>query len=188
MNTLYSYTSMSEYIIKKGTRGFTLVETLVAILILSFILMSVTALMTRTMRATTISQDKEIAAKLAQEGIELIKAKRNRNKVDGSVPYDHNLANETWKPDSTQTNALQVGGEFLRVGQGSDVLCRRTVPASLAGKYSYICLPGEYEQLPGNFRRTVEVRTVTPYSMVVVSTVTWNGGEIQVGTMLFDYM
>ncbi len=169
-------------------RGFTLVETLVAILVLSFILVSVTALLTRTMRATTISQDSEIAAKLAQEGLELVRAKRNRNLVDETVPYDHNLSGQIWKLDSTQLNALQVGGEFLRVGQGSEYLCRRTAPATLAGKYSYDCPPGESVPLPGNFQRTVRVTSVTPYSMVVVSTVTWSGGQVQVGTMLYDYM
>jgi prepilin-type N-terminal cleavage/methylation domain-containing protein len=172
---------------KQHVQGFTLIETLVAMLILSFMLVAVTGLMSRIISANTTSQDRHVAAKLVSEGIELIKAKRNRNIADGVSPWTQNLLG-VWEVDSTQKSALNVGSSFLIANPSSPrILCKKTAPASEAGKYAHNCAT-DSEPLPGNFTRIVEVVQISPYSIQVISTVTWDGGneQVQVSTVLYQ--
>jgi len=183
---------------KKGSgSGFTLVETLVAVLVLSFMLVAVTSLLTRILNATQIAQDRYLATKLAQEGMALIKAKRNIHMRDDPANWTTNLVNaagEVWEPDSTQTARL-VPNAFFDVGDPSAprTLCIRTGPANEKGQYWYDCDPGNPDAapLPGNFTRQVEVRYGDGdegyYSVSVTCTVTWNNGadQLVVSTMLF---
>jgi prepilin-type N-terminal cleavage/methylation domain-containing protein len=167
--------------------GFTLVETLVSLLVISLILTAATGLITRTLNATTISQDRFTASKLAAEGIELIKAKRNRNIAEGVSPWTDELVG-LWEVDSTQKLALDENNSFLVANPSSPrVLCKRTSPASEAGKYTHSCAT-DSEPLPGNFTRIVEVTSINSYSVQVNVTVTWNGGanSLQVSTVLFE--
>src|ERR1700682_4901392 len=70
-------------------RGFTLLETLVAIVVLTIGLMSVAALMTQTLRSTTNSRSMSTAAMLATEKLEDL----NRySKTDAAVAAGGNLA------------------------------------------------------------------------------------------------
>jgi prepilin-type N-terminal cleavage/methylation domain-containing protein len=172
-------------------KGFTLVETLVAILILSFILMAITALMTRTMQATYISHDREIAAKLLHECLNLIKTKRNRNTA-AIQPFARDLVigdgPTVWKPHSTNPAAFEVGNTFLTATEGSPYLCRRTAPLAYVGQYSHDCPPDMSEVLPGNFSRTATIEKIADYSISVVCEVTWAGGSTRAGTMMYDLL
>lgn len=168
-------------------KGFTLIETLISLLVVSLVLTAATGLITRTLNATTVSQDRFIATKLAAEGIELIRAKRNRNIAGNANPWTRELLG-TWEVDSTQKLALNVGNSFLVANIASPrVLCKRTAPLIDKGKYSHTCLPGESEPLPGGFTRTVLVTSINAYSVQVTATVTWNNGAdtLKVSTVLF---
>jgi prepilin-type N-terminal cleavage/methylation domain-containing protein len=172
-------------------RGFTLVETLVAMLVLSFILVATTTLLSRTIRATTSSQDREIAAKLLHECMHLVKTKRNRNTSAG-VAYDRDLVIGTgptlWKPHTTDPTVFEVGGRFLSESEGQQFLCRRTAPLLFAGQYSYDCPAGMSDALPGNFRRTATTQRVNDHSFSVVCHVEWIGGSVRAGTVLFNLL
>jgi prepilin-type N-terminal cleavage/methylation domain-containing protein len=87
--------------IKKGRvseRGFTLLEMFIAIFIFSVTVVSFLQLTTRTIVRTRISTQQVVAQLLAQEGIELIEAKRNSNfmqhEVFPSVPWDDEIYEE----------------------------------------------------------------------------------------------
>lgn len=169
-------------------RAFTLIEVLLSVLILSFLLLSSTALMHKSLSATTASQDRAIAVKLAAEGIELIKAKRNRNITYNVIPWDKNLPG-IWEVDSVQKTALYTYGTFLAADPANPrQLCKRTSPPIEAGKYSHLCsVSTENEPLPGNFTRIVKVTKINEYSIQVTCTVTWHNGaeSIQVSTVLY---
>ena len=73
---------------KKNFKGFTLIEALVAITILITGILSALTLVTRVLYNTSIIQDRIVASFLAQEGIELIRQKRDSNfikKLQGDV-------------------------------------------------------------------------------------------------------
>ena len=180
---------MSEHAkIERDTRGFTLIETLISLLVVSLVLTAATGLIIRTFQATTVSQDRFIATKLASEGIELIKAKRNRNIAANANPWTLNLIG-VWEVDSTQRLAItNVGNTFLPANIDSPrILCKRTAPALHKGKYAHSCDPGESEPLPGGFTRTVSVTSINAHSVQVTATVTWNNGAhtLTVSTVLF---
>ena len=153
-----------------SSQGFTLVETLLSVFILSFLLVSTTALMNKFISATTVTQDRYLATKLAAEGLELLKAKRNRNVAAAVNPWTTNLIG-TWEVDSTQQTAIDTTSSFL-IGDPLNprVLCRRTSPASQEGKYSHIC-GTDAEMLPGNFTRIIEVTSLSAYSLQVTDIV-----------------
>ena len=128
-------------------QGFTLIETLLSVFILSFLLVTTTALMNKFISATTVTQDRYLATKLAAEGLELLKAKRNRNVSVGANPWTNNLIG-IWEVDSTQQSAIDTTSSFL-VGDPLNprVLCRRTSPASNTGKSpTFVALMQKYCQ------------------------------------------
>jgi len=81
---------------KMTKRGFTIIEAIVAIFVITTGIVGVLTLVTQTISSATYSSDKLIAAYLAQEGIEIIRNIRDTNWLDP--------ANPPWN------NGLGVGG------------------------------------------------------------------------------
>jgi hypothetical protein len=63
----------------KMNKGFTLMEAIVAIFVITTGLVGVLSLVSQTISASTFSKDKLIAAYLAQEGIEIVRNIRDTN-------------------------------------------------------------------------------------------------------------
>jgi len=68
---------------KKNTKGFTLMEVIVAIFVITAGIVGVLSLVTQTISASIFSKDKLIAAYLAQEGIEIVRNIRDTNWLQG---------------------------------------------------------------------------------------------------------
>jgi Tfp pilus assembly protein PilV len=168
-----------------GTFGFTLVETLVAVLVLSFMLVASVSLLSRTIQATSVSEDRFIAVKLVQEGMAIVKAKRNKNRRAGAS-FDQNLIG-TWEVDSTRKGQTAAGISFDVASAPPRTLCRRIAPATEAGKYWYDCTSADAAPLPGDFTRVIVVQPINAYSISVTCTVTWNGGSDSVSASTVMY-
>lgn len=84
---------MSKFIYKRKSKGFTLVETLVAIFILSMAITSAMTVAQNALQASFYSRDRIAAYFLAGEAIEMIKNKRDEN---GIKNFEEPTANIHW--------------------------------------------------------------------------------------------
>lgn len=155
-------------------RGFTLVETLVAVLMLSVVMVAITSLLTRSLQAISSSQDYFIASKLALEGIEMIRTKRNNNLIsivpNGSITWNSNLTTGDYEFDSLNTTALQPGQNLPALSGTPRTLCVSTADTS-SGRYVYTC-GANTVSLQGNFTRTITISDpdpLDPWLQVTVS-------------------
>ena len=150
-------------------KGFTLIETLVAIAILLTAVVGPISLIGDAMHKMYYAKDEMIAINLAQEGIEVVRAKRDSNMLNGGVPWDDEI----------------TGGDYI-------VDSSSVPPTVTAGAYSGVKQPvyldnGFYKQ--GSFVEATQfTRLVTITSVVagkeskVTSTVEWKTGG-QAGTI-----
>ena len=67
-------------------RGFTLIETLVAVMILAFAIIGPFALSAQSLRASRDARDELVATYLALEGIEIVHSIRDNNSADDITP------------------------------------------------------------------------------------------------------
>ena len=81
---------MFVYLHAKMTKGFTIMEAMVAIFIITTGIVGVSTLATQTISSAQISKDKLIAAYLAQEGIEIVRNIRDTNWLK-NFTWDTNL-------------------------------------------------------------------------------------------------
>jgi len=85
---------------EKNSKGFTIMEVIVAIFILTIGVIGVYALITQTVSISTFSRDEMTAAYLAQEGVEIVRNIRDSNYINGQT-WDKNLdVTDSDDPDS----------------------------------------------------------------------------------------
>jgi prepilin-type N-terminal cleavage/methylation domain-containing protein len=168
----------------RQVKGFTLVETLVAVLMISVVLVAVTTLMTRSLQAVTASKDFFVASKLALEGIEMVRVKRNNNLIASSptngIVWNSGMGNGSYSPVSTDINPLRPGNNLP--GASEATLCLNS-----SGRYTYSC--GSIStSLQGSFRRRVTISNTTSSYALVTVTVTWNSprSPFTLSTVLFN--
>lgn len=78
--------------IASNSKGFTLIETLFAILIFSAALVSLMTIAGRGINATNIAREQLSAHYLAQEGLEVARNMRDTNFLNGQLTWDDGLA------------------------------------------------------------------------------------------------
>jgi type II secretory pathway pseudopilin PulG len=103
------------------TKGFTLVEVIVAIFLLTVGIIGVSALITSTISSATHSSQKLVAAYLAQEGIEIVRNIRDTNWIEQvtnpAIPWDEGIPEGSWEADYTsETLDNSYTGKFLNIG------------------------------------------------------------------------
>lgn len=171
---------MKYFNIKKLLEGFTLVETLIALVILSFGLIPTLSVITSSINISKIIRNNLVASNLAQEGVEVIRGLRDTNWFNGSnfnngligtwrVEWNTNLSNNLPQATTPETNP------FIRFD-------------SSTGLYNYA------SGTPTLFKRLVTVSMTANTcncEMVVVSEVTWTDFRrtrtITVESHLFDW-
>jgi len=128
---------MSKFL-KKNNRGFTLVETLVAISIFTVSILGMMAVLSGSISDTRFAKQKLTATYLAQEGIEYI-----RNMRDTLVLYDtdpSNPAQHGWDAFRTKMNSCRAGNECgfddLSPGPTSHIFSCSGNNCGLSGNYS----------------------------------------------------
>ena len=136
----------------KKSGGFTLVETLVSLVILTIALIPILNLSTSTSRVSSTIQDNLIASGLAQEGIEVVHAMRDTNWFNNRA-FDYNLGDGVYQVEWNSTTLLSLGG--------SPVLNLNN------GLYTYS------GGTPTKFSRTVTITKVNAGELKIVSQVTW---------------
>lgn len=149
-------------------RGFTMVETLIAIAVLLLALVGPLTIAAQGLITARFAKDQIVAFYLAQEAVELIRNQR-----------DHNaLANEDWDsglgpcftPNGCQVDAADKNFSACSA-RGCDLLYKHDD----SGFYSYNTGVG-YE--PTRFTRIINMTEISETEMQAEVSITWNNGPI----------
>ncbi len=163
-------------------KGFTLVETLVAIGILSLAITATFTAIQSSLKTSNIAKDQITAFYLAQEAVEYIKNKRDENAlhntVDGVTTWLNGLSNCA----SPSTCTIDSGAQAV-------TLCSGTCPVLRQNPASYL-----YGYNAGwtatNFTRSVQYTTLSTNEIIVTVTVSWTNHGVsktfQVSELIFN--
>ncbi len=158
----------------KYAHGFTLIETLFAILIFSAALVSLLAIAGKGITATGQVKNETVAFYLAQEGLEVVRNVRDSNFVSGN-PWDTGFASG---PDCSTTNGT---GCYLEFTGGVPKLAQISNQTD-AEIFFNAGLYADQGQTSTGFSRTIEVTPVanggTPDEYTVTSRVRWQSRGI----------
>ena len=135
-------------------RGFTLIEALVALVLVTVAMGPVLILATSAVNVASRIEHNLIASNLAQEGIEVIRNIRDTNWLNGAA-FDNNLSAGTWR---VQWDT--VGGGLMAVGS-NPILKKNN------GLYSYTTGTDTV------FRRTVTISKPNSGELILISSITW---------------
>ena len=138
----------------RNEKGFTLVETLVALVILTVAMIPILNLTNQASIVTADVQDNLVASGLAQEGIEVIHAIRDTNWFANQA-FDSGLSDGTYQVEWNSTSLLSLDGNpVLNLNNGL---------------YTYS------GGTPTKYTRTVTITKINAGELRVVSQVTWVG-------------
>ncbi len=169
---------------KKNLGGFTLLEMIIALFIITVGIGGVVALINQSLIASQITASKLVASYLAQEGIELVRNIRDTNWLQG---IDWLANNINPNPNSKEIIDYKMSS-LLDSSRLDDFIC-----LGLAEFYYYngpICVatPGT---TPTPYQRTISVILIDGNSIRVISEVKWKerGREhvITVEEILYDW-
>lgn len=164
---------MRKLLHKNTQRGFTLIETFVAITILVTAVAGPLTLAQKGLQSAILARDQLIASFLAQEGLELVRGLRDDNSLASSRPADW-LANLSVCITSTNPSGCTIDPSSSLI-----VACSGTCPP-LRLDTTY----GFYNYVPINrvtpFTRTIKiVRHANGREAKITSTISWR-------TSIFD--
>lgn len=119
---------------KQSEAGFTLVEAMITLVILTTALIPALFLSTQATNAAFSIKNNLIAANLAQEGAEVARAIRDNNWFQ-SLAFDTNLSAGTWRIDWNSDTLIALGANpVLKVNNGvynysagTDSIFKRTI-------------------------------------------------------------
>lgn len=134
--------------------GFTLIETMVAISIITIGLMSTLSLVITSTALVTSIHDRLIGANLAAEGLEIARNIRDNNWLQ-SQPWNNGLADGDYQAAYNSAALNAYGDAFLLLDAAT-------------GVYDYAPASGQTI-----FKRRITVTNLSAYEMRVVSVVTW---------------
>ncbi len=152
-------------------KGFTLIEALVALIILTTALGPALVLSSNISSTASVIQNSLIATNLSQEGVEVVRAIRDANWYNSSS-FDNGLANGTYRIEWNSTSLIVLGSNPpLKVN---------------SGLYNY---SSGTDTL---FKRTVTINKLNTEELMVTSEVTWTERgnrtkSVKVESHLFDW-
>lgn len=154
------------------SEGFTLIEALVALVILSIALGPALVLSSNISSTASVIQNNLIAANLAQEAVEVVRAIRDTNWYNG-LPFDTGIADGVYRIRKFPSAALIPLGSnpLLKVDNG---------------------LYNNTSGVDTIFRRTVTVTKINSEELRIVSDVTWTergnrNRDMRIESHLFDW-
>ncbi|HEB13543.1 MAG TPA: prepilin-type N-terminal cleavage/methylation domain-containing protein [candidate division CPR3 bacterium] len=99
-------------------KGFTIIEVLVALVLLTVGAGGAFALLSRTISFTSTANGRLVATYLAQEGIEIVRNIRDTNWLQGEA-LNEGIADGDWRVDYTEAELDNpYDGEFLKLSGG----------------------------------------------------------------------
>lgn len=132
--------------IKKAVRGFTLIETLVAVLLLTTSIAGPLTLASKGLSAALVARDQMIAFYLAQDAVEYVRYVRDSNKLAGN-PWLTNLSACTGASGCT----IDPTAGTITACSGTCPLIQKYSPSAGVAYFSYV----SGNATPQQFRRTV---------------------------------
>ncbi len=154
----------------KTSRGFTLIETLLAILILTVAIAGPLTIAAKGLQLTLIARDQLVAAALAQEALEYVHFVRDTNKLNGSdwlAGLDGTSNGHTTNMGGGQANC--TGGNYCTINSLTDQVsfCGTSLATcgtsylyydDTGGVYTYVAA-GNTQSI---FSRTISISTPSP--------------------------
>ena len=156
---------------KLNSKGFTLIEALVSLVILTVALGPALVLSSNISSTASVIQNNLIAANLAQEGVEVIRALRDASWYNG-LSFDTGLSDGIYRIDWNSNSLIALGSNPpLKVSDGL---------------YNY---SSGTETM---FKRTITITKINSEELRVVSDVTWTERgnrtrDVKVESHLFDW-
>jgi len=172
---------------KQKEKGFTLVETLVAVAILSMAILGLLSVLASGIIDTTYAKNKIIAGYLAQEGIEYV-----RNMRDTYVLYDATSAQNGWNSFNTKLTSAScqaVNGCYFNASSlsysvpSSKAMTNISILPCSSGSCPYLLYDttnGKYGYASGttsSFIRKIRISQILPDETEIFSTISWNQGS-----------
>lgn len=162
----------------KTNHGFTLIETLIAVTLLSIAFVGVITVATQGGVNIKAAKNKITANLLASEGIEMMRAERDNNilldPVNGWHTFFHDALNNCTDGcdiDVTDTDS-HPGFEFYPCPDPCQLLYETDPNTDNAGTYNL------FFGNPSNFSRKIVVFAPGPDEIMVSSTVSWMDGSL----------
>lgn len=179
----------------RSKRGFTILESIVAIIILSLSISGVFSAVQQSLSQSIIAKDEVKAFYLAQEAIEIIRNKRDNNQLY-KIEYP---TSNTWLYGIAENS-----GDDCYFGKVCQVDASAQIPPSLAycgndwGDCPYLkqnqdtFLYGYASGYDTNFKREVKIELVDTHEVAIIVRISWKKGlierEFKVKTLLFNWI
>jgi putative endonuclease len=137
----------------KSGGGFTLIETITAIFILTTGILALSSLISYFISASSISGQRLIAAYLAQEGIEIVRNLRDTNLLNGRS-WDYGLNSGDWQADYNDATLSPYTGSFLNLegsgfygyGSGNLTVFKRKINLQKSGNVLKILVEVSWQE------------------------------------------
>jgi prepilin-type N-terminal cleavage/methylation domain-containing protein len=176
--------------LKQKNKGFTLIETLVAISIFSISILGILSILASGIMDTTYAKDKIVAGYLAQEGIEYIRNMRDTYVLyDGTSPQNGwNSFNNKLTSASCQTTGCYFDNSTLNYSIPSSqamtglnvISCNNGTCPTLLYDYSlgtYNYNTPSVNTVSSPFIRQIKTQKISNDETEVFSTVSWQQGS-----------
>lgn len=158
-------------------RGFTLIETLIAITILIMAVTGAFAAAQNGLSSAVFSKDQVIAFYLAQEGVEFVRNARDENGLssscNGSACWLNGIASGPGDPcysGACKVDPLQ--------GSGQITSCNGDCPVLKLDSNGFYTYSNSNNTTPTIFTRTIIVTRLSDHEARISSTVSWSKGLI----------
>ncbi len=158
-----------------GERGFTIIEAIVAFMVLTLALMPALILSSSSVNMALSIQNRLVAAGLAQEGIEVVRTIRDHNWfLMAPLPFDTGLAPGTYLVVWNSTSLTSFQDTFLYFHDNT-------------GLYDYNALTA----IETPFKRKITIAKLSDVELKVESEITWQergrSRSVKVEEHLFDW-
>jgi prepilin-type N-terminal cleavage/methylation domain-containing protein len=180
---------------KNKQAGFTILESIVAILVLSLAISGVFASVQQSLSQTTIAKEEVQAFYLAQEAVEIIRNQRDANRLSTIVNgtptnWLNGIAAVNSDPcyfgKTCEADATGPGGVYLYSCSGGWDSCDFLRQNSSNFLYGY-----DNSWLLTNIKREIKLEQVNTHEISIVVRITWSKGlinkEFKIKTELFNW-
>lgn len=163
-------------------KGFTLIETLVAISVLSLSLAGILSLSSISIRSSAVAVDQIKALFLANEGIEYVRNKRDSNILKGEEDWLDGLDNcfISENPAGCYIDVFPAGHAFSACLGGT---CPKLRFSDTFNRFNYDASGKETK-----FVRKISIETIVEDEIRVISEISWSRGGEERGFSLNEHL